>query len=263
MAKKILSDLDFNTVSRILNLPDAVSDQQPATFAQLKAQVEGLSWKTSARVSTQANLNLASPGATIDGITIVSGDRVLVRSQTAGAENGIYIWNGAASAMTRALDASAARELESAVVGVEEGTSAGATYRQTSVNFVLDTGAVAFTTFGTSAGTASESTSGVAEIATQAETDAGIDDLRIVTPLKLATYAGRIRKYTTTIGDGAATSYTVTHNLATKVIVVSLYYTGGTFDEVSADVQHTTINSITIVFSSAPTAAQVTCVIIG
>jgi len=37
---------------------------------------------------------------------------------------------------------------------------------------------------------ASESVSGIAEFATQAETDAGSDDLRIVTPLKLATYSG-------------------------------------------------------------------------
>jgi hypothetical protein len=42
----------------------------------------------------------SSPGAiTIDGVTPTSGDRVLVQvNQTAGAENGIYIWNGSGSA---------------------------------------------------------------------------------------------------------------------------------------------------------------------
>jgi len=43
---------------------------------------------------------------------------------------------------------------------------------------------------GGAAAAASESVSGIAELATQAETDAGSDDLRIVTPLKLATYSG-------------------------------------------------------------------------
>ena len=62
---------------------------------------------------------------------------MLVRAQTSGAENGIYVWNGAATPMTRALDASTFDELEQATTTVEEGTSAGTTYRQTAVNGTL------------------------------------------------------------------------------------------------------------------------------
>ena len=263
MSKLIGNSLDFNNASRILNLPAPASNNEPARLADLNSAIEGLAFKDSSRVSTQSNLNIASPGASIDGITMASGDRVLVRAQTAQAENGIYIWNGAATPMTRALDASTSAELEQAVTTVEEGTSAGASYRQTSVNFTIDSGAVAWTAFGTAAGAASETTSGIAELATQAEVDAGTDDLRIVTPLKLMNFASRVRKYATTFGDGSSTSYTITHNLNTKNVIVRVYYTGGTFDEIECDVLHATANTVTLVFLTAPTSNQFTVVVIG
>ncbi len=252
MSKKIGTDLDFESAARILNLPDPSAAQHPATKAYVDSAVEGLAWKDSARVATQANINLSSPGATIDGVTMATNDRVLVRSQSSQPENGIYIWNGAAVAMSRSLDASTSPELEQAVVTVEEGTSAGATFRQTTVNFTLGSGNVVWTSFGTSAAAATESTAGIAEIATQAETDTGTDDARIVTPLKLATYSGRAKRYSATFGDGSATQYTLTHNLGTRDVIVQVRRTGSPYDEVITDVEADTINSVVIRFASAP-----------
>lgn len=258
----ILNHLDMKGVARIQNLPDAISPSEPATKGQMDSAIEGIAWKDSVRVATQANINLASPGATVDGITMATNDRVLVRSQTAGAENGLYIWNGAATAMTRAADANTAAELEQATVTVEEGTSAGATFRQTAVNFTLGTTTVTFTNFGTASPSATEATPGIAEIATQAETDAGTDDARIVTPAKLANWSGRVRKYSATIGDGTATSYAVTHNLGSLDLHVTVYAVS-TGKEVIADVTHTSTTVATIGFASAPTAGQYRVVIIG
>lgn len=96
MSKAILSDLDFGNVARITNLPDATAPQQPATLAQVNAAVEGLAWKDSVRVATTSNINLAAPGASLDGVTMVANDRFLPMAQTTAAQNGIYIWNGAA-----------------------------------------------------------------------------------------------------------------------------------------------------------------------
>lgn len=254
MSKPVLSDLDFSGSSRLLNLPNAVSAQEPATLAQLNSAVEGLAWKDSVRVASVANINLASPGATIDGVTMTSGDRFLAKDQTTASQNGIYIWNGAATPATRALDASTAAELEQAITTVEEGTSAGATYRQTAVNFTLDTTNVVWTTFGTSAGAASEANAGIAEIATQAEVDSGTDDLRIVTPLKLATWSGRMRKTSGTIGDGSATAYTITHNFNSRNVMVSVFKNSGNYDEVLVDITRPTVNSVTITFAAAPAA---------
>jgi len=56
------------------------------------------------RVAAATNITIASPGATINGVTMASGDRTLHTAQTAGAENGPWVWNGAASAMTRPAD---------------------------------------------------------------------------------------------------------------------------------------------------------------
>src|SRR5512134_531155 len=216
MALPLKSNLDCESTAKIINLPDPSAAQDAATKAYVDAAVEGLAWKDAARVASQANINLASPGASIDGISLVAGDRVLVQAQSAPAENGLYIWNGAAVAMSRALDANAAAELEQAVVTVEEGTSAGATFRQTAINFTLGTDSVLWIAFGTAAGAATETTAGIAEIATQTETNTGTDDARFVTPLKLASWSGRLRKVSSTFGDGAATQYDITHNLNTS-----------------------------------------------
>lgn len=252
MSVLVTRSLDFNNVAGIHNLPDGVSAQDPATVAQLNSAIEGVAWKDSVRVSTQGNLSISSPGSTIDGITMVANDRVLVRAQTTASENGIYIWNGAAVAMTRALDASTFAELEQAVTTVEEGTNAGTSYRQTAVNGTLGSSSVSWTTFGTAAGAASETSQGIAEIATQAETDAGTDDARIVTPLKLATSVWAAKKFAANIGDGSATSYTVTHNLNTKDVRVEVYRNSGNFDTVLVEVQRGSVNAVTIVFDSAP-----------
>jgi hypothetical protein len=263
MARRFFTDIDMQSASKITNLPDATQDGDAVRFSQLKAAVEGLAWKDSCRVSTQATLNLASPGGAIDGVTMATQDRVLVRSQTAGAENGIYIWNGAAVAMTRALDADSFPELEQAVVSIEEGSSTGSTFRQTAVNGTLGTTTVTWATFGTSAPAASETTSGIAELATQAEVDAGTDDLRIVTPLKLATWSGRIKKFPQNIGDGSQTTYTVTHNLNTRDVVVRVFPNSGQYDDVEVDVQRTSVNAVALVFASAPAANAYRVVVIG
>jgi hypothetical protein len=246
--------LDFGNARKIINLPDGINPQDAATVAQLNAAVEGLAWKDSVRVSTQGNLNLAAPGAAIDGITMVSGDRFVARSQTAAAENGIYIWNGAATPATRSLDMNTAAEVEQAVITVEEGSNAGTSYRQTAVNVTLNTTSLTFTTFGTTAGAASETSAGIAEIATQAETDAGTDDLRFVTPLKLATSVFGTRKVGQNIGDGSATSYVVTHNFNTRDVTVEVFRNSGNFDSVLVEVQRTSVNAVALVFDTAPTA---------
>lgn len=263
MARQILADYDFNNVSRILNLPNATSDQEPATFAQLKAQAEGLSWKDNVRVKTQASINLSAPGSSIDSITMSNGDRFLAGSQGTASQNGIYIWNGASTPATRALDASTYNELESAVVIVDEGTDAGTGWRQTGVNGTIDVTDVTWTPFGVVTPQASETVAGKIEIATQAETDAGTDDARAITPLKLKTWSGAPKRYETTIGDGSNTSYTITHNLGTRDLQANIYRNSGNYDEIDAEIRYTSTTQMTVIFSAAPTSNQFRVVVRG
>lgn len=250
----IQTSLDFGNTRRILNLPTPITPGESATKSYVDSAVEGLAWKDNCRVATQSNVSLASPGATIDGITMVVNDRVLVRSQTTQSENGIYFFNGAAVPMTRSLDANTSDELEQAVVTVDEGTSGGSTFRQSTINFVLGSGSVIWVAFGTSAGAATESSAGIAEIATQAETDAGTDDARFVTPLKLKTSPLSAKRFSQAIGDGSATSYTVTHNFNSRNVLVEVYRNSGNYDTVLVETRRTSVNAVQLVFDTAPTS---------
>lgn len=263
MSKLVKTDLDFEGLARIKNLPDAVDAQDPVTKAQMDSAVEGLAWKDSVRVATTSNINLASPGAALDGVTLTVNDRVLIKTQSLPEQNGIYIFNGAAVAATRSADASTFAELEQAIVTVEEGTSAGTTWRQTQVNGTINVSSVVWASFGASVGAATESSAGIAEIATQGETDAGVDDARFVTPAKLAAYSGRAKRFAQTFGDGAATNYVVTHNLGTQDVVVTVKQASGAYSEVICEVEATSINSVTLKFASAPALNSLRATILG
>jgi hypothetical protein len=110
--------------------------------------------------------------------------------------------------------------------------------------------------------TATETRTGIAEIATQAETDAGTDDLRFVTPLKLKTTLNTIGvgSFAQDIGDGAATAIAVTHNLNTLDVEIELYEKS-TGETVEAQYVRTSVNIVTVSFNIAPTAAQYRVVI--
>lgn len=85
--------------------------------------VNGGDYKASVRVASTAAINLAAPGANIDGAAMVAGDRFLEKDNATLADRGIYIWNGAAVPATRALDADTGAEFNGgAIIPVEEGT---------------------------------------------------------------------------------------------------------------------------------------------
>lgn len=78
--------------------------------------------KKSAKAATTANITLSGL-QTIDGISLVAGDRVLVKNQTSSATNGIYIVN--ASTWTRAPDADTVSKLAGAILNIDSGTVNG------------------------------------------------------------------------------------------------------------------------------------------
>lgn len=77
------------------------------------------------RAASSTNLTLSAPGTTVGGVTMSSGDRFLAYGQTDQTENGIYVWNGAASAATRATDYNEDAEVSAGdLIVVAEGTAA-------------------------------------------------------------------------------------------------------------------------------------------
>lgn len=79
--------------------------------------------KQEVRVAATSNVASLSGLLTIDGVTLVAGDRVLLTGQTSAAANGIYV--AAAGAWARATDANTTSKITGAVVSVAEGTTAG------------------------------------------------------------------------------------------------------------------------------------------
>jgi len=131
-----------------LGFPTAVTDA--ASKGYVDQAIQGLSWKEPTRVATTANITL-SGAATIDGVTLVSGDRVLVKNQTNPAQNGIYDVN-TAGAWFRSGDADADTDLIGAAVFVSEGTTYADTawVMTTNAPITVDTTPLTWVQFGSS-----------------------------------------------------------------------------------------------------------------
>src|SRR4051812_42089685 len=112
--------------------------------------------KAPVRAAATGNLTLTAPGAVIDGVTMSAGDRFLAPAQTTASQCGIYVWNGSASAATRATDADSASDfVEMFKVGVLAGTTYAGTYwtYSTTGAITLGTTSLVFTRDNTVSGT--------------------------------------------------------------------------------------------------------------
>ena len=111
---------------KITGLGTPTNATDAATKAYVDSAAQGIDWKASVRAATTANITLASDlenGDTLDGVTLATGDRVLVKNQSTGSQNGIYVV-AASGAPTRSTDCDTGAELTSNfAVFVEEGTT--------------------------------------------------------------------------------------------------------------------------------------------
>lgn len=141
--------VDVNN-SRIVNVTDPTNAQDAATKGYVDAVKQALDIKDSVRVATTANITIANDlnvGDTIDGVTLADGDRVLVKDQSTGSENGIYT---AGTTPARATDANISAEVTSGMFCfVEEGTVNGDNgfVLTTNDTITLDTTALTFVQF--------------------------------------------------------------------------------------------------------------------
>jgi hypothetical protein len=148
MSAKFLKGIDLNG-QRAVNAGDASGANDLVTKQQLDAGIRGLSWKQAVRVASTGTVTLASPGTTIDGVTLAANDRVLLKDQATGSQNGIYVWTASGSPLTRAVDADASAEIDSMAVFVESGTvNADRMYVLSTDNPVLDTTALVYSQLG-------------------------------------------------------------------------------------------------------------------
>ena len=106
---------------KITGLADPTNAQDAATKAYVDAAQLGLDVKPSVKAATTANITLSGT-QTVDGVSLSVGDRILVKDQTTGSQNGLY--TVASSTWVRAVDADTDAEVTPGLfVFVEQGTS--------------------------------------------------------------------------------------------------------------------------------------------
>lgn len=286
MATKVMNGLDLQN-QRIVGVADGTAATDVVTKQQLDGAIAGLSWKDSVRVATTANGALATAyenGDAIDGVTLATGDRILIKNQTTQSENGIYVVN-ATGAPTRASDANTNSSIVKSTVFVDEGTVNGETSWTLTTNapITLGTTALTFAQFGVggttysagnglqlvsttfsvlangssidvsasgiriadaAAGAGLTSTSGVLAVGAGAGISVAADAVAVDTAVV-------VRKFAQAIGNGALTTIAVTHNLGTRDIVWSVY-DATTFAFVIVDGVATDANTLTLTFATAP-----------
>lgn len=140
------ANVSFNS-HKITGLADPTAAQDAATKAYVDAVKTGLDVKDSVRVATTANITLSGT-QTIDGVSVVAGNRVLVKDQTTPSQNGIYVV--AAGAWSRASDADVSSEVTAGLFTfVSEGdTNADSGWvLATNDSIVLGTTALSFVQF--------------------------------------------------------------------------------------------------------------------
>jgi hypothetical protein len=136
---------------KITSLGTPTDATDAATKAYVDSVTEGLHIHEAAVAATTANVNLANAlenGDTLDGITLATGDRILVKNQTTTSENGIYVVQ-ASGQPTRATDFDTATEVDSGdFIFVYSGTINGSTgWVQTNKPATIGTDPILFTQF--------------------------------------------------------------------------------------------------------------------
>ena len=104
------------------NANDAASKQYTDSVAQ------GASWKKAVKCSPDSNVDISDLPSQIDGQSLATDDRFLLKSQLNQAQNGIFLYKGQGNAAVRADDLDVATEFPGAAVYVLAGTNSAKSF---------------------------------------------------------------------------------------------------------------------------------------
>ena len=136
------------TYSGSISVPTPTNDAHAVTKAYADSLVAGVHWKESCIAASTANVDISSAPSAIDGVNLTANSRILLKDQSTGSENGIYLFASAGNALTRTSDANTAQELEGAAVFIRQGsTHADQGFIVTTDNINLGTTAIVISQF--------------------------------------------------------------------------------------------------------------------
>jgi len=118
----VLKGVLINNGGTIFGLQDPTTPTEPATKNYVDTITNNKKWKNPVKAATTVDITLTG-AQTIDGISIVADDRVLVKSQTDGVDNGIYVASD--TAWTRSVDMAVGSEAAGAGMWINQGTVNG------------------------------------------------------------------------------------------------------------------------------------------
>lgn len=254
---------------RVLNVatPTANGDATNKGYVDslVNSLIGGLSWQKPVRAASTGNVSVAAPGATMDGVTLATNDRVLLKNQTTGSENGVYVFNGAAAALTRAADVVKA----GTVWAANEGTANADIVFLLTNDGTVTVGTTALTFSAINALTGTTYTAGAAidltgnAIAVKYGTGLKIDGTGNLA-LDTSAIPGGVVKYSSNVGDGVNDTLTITHNLNTFDVGVNVYeLTSGNRATVLCESRRPSVNTVQLIFGSIPATGQYRVVITG
>lgn len=266
MATKFMNGIDLQN-QRGINVADPSSATDIANKQYVDNVARNLSWKDNVRVATTTNGTLATAfaaGQVVDGVTLVTGDRILLKDQTTGADKGIYVVP-ASGAPARAADMAAGSNLKpGTAVTVTEGTVNGDKVFLVTSDAVVVVG-TGTPTWGVLGGGGTTYTAGdglqLAGNAFSVLLDTASGLVVSGTGLKIDT-AVVARKYAANIGNAALTTIPVVHNLGTRDVTVSVH-DATTYEQVYPDVFKTDANTVNLVFAVAPAANAYRAIVVG
>ena len=260
MSRKFLNGIDVNN-KQITGVADGSAANDAVNKSQLDNAIRGLDWKPEVIAASTANVNLASPGTSLDGVTLTNPSRILLKDQTAPAENGIWIWTGSGTALTRALDADSGDELSGATVTVQRGTvNADRVYRVTTDDTItVGTTAITFAQVG-GGGAGKAAGNGLTEDGSNYHV--GVGTGISVTADAVAIDTSVVTRKASFNCAATTNPQTFTHNLGTKDVLVQVRE-ASTDVLVEADATATDTNNVSVNFGGAPTASQYRVTVLG
>lgn len=254
MTLPVDTNLDFQNVNKGINVPNPTSAGDIVNKAYADAIAAGIAYKQSVRGVAITAITLATPGAIGEA---VAGDRVLLTAQATASQNGLYIWNGANAALTRTTDFATGSSQEPGTAVFDDNLD-GTWVLVADAAVTVDTTSETWTQ-GASAGNytfQAPITNTGGQIGLNGGNALPVADggTGSTTPAAARTALGAIGKYSTIIGNAAATSFTINHNLGVAAVQVQVFDMATGNIEL-AQVTITSVNALNVVFGAAPAAS--------